>query len=256
MFEATSAGGPVVLPPLALFIDFDGTLVELADKPDAIVVPPDLIEDIQHAAERLDGAVAVITGRALEDLDKYLPSSIPAAGGHGVERRRADGSQIGAPPDRKEAAQTLAKRLQEFAADTPGLLVEPKTASVALHYRLAPDQRERCIDAMTKAVADMEGFVILEGKMVVEARLADANKAAAIRAFMQEPPFRGRIPVFFGDDTTDEEGFAAVRELGGVGVKVGDGETEAQVRAQDIRTARAIMQRLVAADAMPKEPAS
>lgn len=256
MFQATSAGGPVILPPLALFIDFDGTLVELADKPDAIVVPPDLIEEIQNAAERLEGAVAVITGRALDDLDKYIPTSIPAAGGHGIERRHADGTRTEASPDTTEAAQALARRLQDFAQDKPGLLVEPKTASVALHYRLAPDQREICIDAMTTAVADVDGFMVLEGKMVVEARPAEASKAAAIRAFMQEPPFQGRVPVFFGDDRTDEEGFAAVREFGGVGVKVGDGETQAQVRAQDIRTARAIMQRLVAAETMPREPAS
>jgi trehalose 6-phosphate phosphatase len=256
MFQATSAGGPVVLPPIALFIDFDGTLVELADKPDAIVVPPDLIEEIQNATERLDGAVAVITGRALEDLDKYIPSSIPAAGCHGIERRHADGTRTDASPDTTEAALALARRLQEFAQDKPGMLVEPKTASVALHYRLAPDQRDSCISVMKEAVAGTDGFGVIEGKMVVEARLADANKAAAIRAFMQEPPFRGRIPIFFGDDTTDEEGFAAVRELGGVGVKVGDGETEAQVRAQDIRTARAIMQRLVAAETLPRGPAS
>jgi trehalose 6-phosphate phosphatase len=251
MFEATSAGGPVVLPPLAIFTDFDGTLVDLAEAPDAIEVPPELIAEIEDAARRLDGAVAIITGRALDDLDNYLPASIPAAGGHGIERRRADGSRIGASAEQKEAAREIASRLQAFAEDKPGLIVEPKTASVALHYRLAPNLRGFCLDAMGEALRQAGDFMMLEGKMVLEARPASAGKGAALRAFMHEPPFRGRVPVFFGDDTTDEEGFAAARELGGVGVKVGDGETVAQVRAESVEAARAILQRLAAAATKP-----
>lgn len=244
MSASLGAGGAVNLPPLAIFTDFDGTLVELAPTPDSIVVPAGLGEEIARVADRLGGAVAVISGRAIDDLDRYLPSSLAAAGSHGAERRRADGSRVVGRPEREADARTVADRLEAFVREQTGLLVEPKPGSVALHYRLAPHCRELCLAAMDEALRDVEGFEALEGKMVVEARPAGTSKGEAIRAFMQEVPFKGRVPVFFGDDLTDEEGFAAARELGGVGVKVGAGETAAQLRAEDIRTARSIIRRL------------
>lgn len=246
MSASPSAGGGVFLPPLAIFTDFDGTLVELAPTPDAIEVPPDLADEMERVALRLDGAVAVISGRAIDDLDRYLPRAIALAGCHGIERRRADGSRVTPPQEHQEQARTIAARLEAFGRGRDGVLIEAKTASVALHYRLAPDSREICLEAMADALREAEGFVPLEGKMVVEARPVGASKGEAIRAFMQEAPFKGRVPVFFGDDLTDEEGFAVAQELGGVGVKVGDGESAAHVRAQDVPTARGIIQRLAA----------
>ena len=245
MSDTPNAEGAAPIPPnLAIFTDFDGTLVELAETPDAIVVPQELTHDIEHVRRVLGGAFAVISGRAVADLDRYLPQGIALAGGHGVERRRADGTIADEAPTGPDAAGDIAERLSGFVRSHPKLILEPKHGAVALHYRRAPDLAESCLAAMADAIADAPGYHVLEGKMVVEARGPGAGKGNAIRAFMQEPPFRGRIPVFFGDDTTDEEGFVAAQELGGVGVKVGDGEPAAHVRTPDTQTARAIIRQL------------
>lgn len=245
MSDIPSAAGPAPIPPnLAIFTDFDGTLVELAETPDAIVVPDELQDDIQHVMRILDGAFAVISGRAVADLDRYLPRGIALAGGHGTERRRADGSAMNIDESSTAAAEGIARRLQPLVRDHPPLLLEPKNGAVALHFRRAPELEQTCLHAMADAIADAPGFNMLEGKMVVEARPPGAGKGHAIRAFMQEAPFLGRIPIFFGDDTTDEEGFVAAQELGGVGVKIGDGASTAQVRTADARTARAIIRQL------------
>ena len=229
------------MPSLAIFTDFDGTLVEIAETPDAIEVPDELPVELGHLIRCFDGAVAIISGRSLDDLDHHLPITIAAAGAHGAERRRADGTRLAADAGLVLATDRIAGRLQALAESHPELIVERKPGAVALHYRRSPDLAEACNSAMQTAVADAEGFEILEGKMVVEARRKGASKADMVRAFMQEPPFLGRVPVFFGDDRTDEDGFRAAQELGGVGVKVGDGETTASVRAADVTAARAIM---------------
>lgn len=245
MSDTSSAAGSGPVPPhLAIFTDFDGTLVELAETPDAIVVPADLTEDIEHVVRRLDGAFAVISGRAVSDLDRYLPEGIALAGGHGTERRRADGSRIEVVETSAAAAQGIAERLAPLVREHPALILEPKNGAVALHYRRAPELEEACVHAMADAITIAPGFNMLEGKMVVEARPPGAGKGNAIRAFMGEPPFLGRIPVFFGDDATDEEGFVVAQELGGVGVKIGEGDSAAQVRAADTNAARAIIRQL------------
>lgn len=239
--DTQEAAGGEAMPRFALFTDFDGTLVELAATPDAIIVPDDLGAEIVAAASRFDGALAVISGRELSDLERYLPAGIAVAGGHGVERRRADGSRIALAEGLEDSAAALAQRLRPFAATHEGLLLELKNSAVALHYRLAPDFADKAREAMMQALAEVPGFDALEGKMVIEARPSVAGKAEAVRAFMQEPPFAGRVPVFIGDDTTDEDGFRAAQEMGGVGVKVGDGETAAKVRTPDVSGARAII---------------
>jgi trehalose 6-phosphate phosphatase len=235
------------LPPIAIFTDFDGTLVDLAPTPDAIHVPSELADELQQSAEYLDGAIAVISGRAIADLDQYIrPMSVALAGSHGVERRRTDGSQAPIDADRSAKSRQLAERLQEFVASHPGLLLETKPATVALHYRQLPEQEEACIEAMQAAIADVPQFSLLRGKMVVEARPQGFTKGAALRAFLEEEPFRGRLPIFLGDDVTDEEGFDVAQELGGIGIKVGEGETHAHMRTPDTATARAIIRDLAA----------
>lgn len=239
--DTQQAAGGEAMPRFALFTDFDGTLVELAPTPDAIVVPDTLGAEIVAAANRFDGAFAVISGRELSDLERYLPAGIAAAGGHGVERRRADGSRIALAEGLEEGAAALAQRLRPFAATHEGLLLELKNSAVALHYRLAPELADKAREAMAQAIEQVPGFEALDGKMVIEARPAAAGKAEAVRAFMQEPPFLGRVPVFIGDDTTDEDGFKAAQDMGGVGVKVGEGATAAKVRTPDVAGALAII---------------
>lgn len=212
----------------ALFLDFDGTLADLSPRPESVHVPPELIDTLTHLQRALHGAVAVVSGRPIEQLDALLhPLRLPIAGVHGVERRCADGylQRLAAPMlDRVEAcARTL-------AAQADGLLVERKPGAVALHYRLAPEWAERCRDAMTVAVAESPGLSLLHGKMVLEAKPEAATKGHAIEAYLREPPFLGRHAVFAGDDVTDEAGFVAVQAVGGTAIKVGDGDTVAQHR--------------------------
>jgi trehalose 6-phosphate phosphatase len=207
---------------IALFLDFDGTLVEIAETPDAVVVPQALAGNLQRASVALDGALAIISGRTINSIDHMLgPLRLPVAGGHGAERRRAYGQILGVPDDVRAVAAQIADELAGFAAGDARLILEPKPTSVALHFRRAPEREVDCVRAMQAALAMFPSFVLTEGKMVVEARARDLDKGGAIRAFMQEAPFAGRTPVFIGDDVTDEDGFRVVQELGGLAVKVG-----------------------------------
>lgn len=212
----------------AVFLDFDGTLVDLAPTPDGVRVAPGVIEALALLAERHGGALALISGRPIVQIDAMLaPLTLPVAGVHGVERRGADGRfTVAATP---EVAPVLA-RAQALAAVHPGLLVEQKRGAVALHYRLAPELEQLCLQEMTAAVQACPGVLLLHGKMVLEAKPAATDKGGAIAAFMQESPFAGRRPVFAGDDTTDEAGFAFVQQAGGQGVKVGSGPSAASLR--------------------------
>lgn len=233
------------LPRLAIFTDFDGTLVDLAATPDSISVPADMGMMLEAVSRDLDGAFAIISGRPIHDLDHHLAHvPLAAAGSHGAERRLADGSSIGIPEEVGADAREIAARLEQFVARHPGLLLEVKPAAVALHYRQAPQLHGESLAAMRTVLEAISGFSIVEGKMVVEARPRDVSKGLAIAAFMQEMPFRGRTPVFFGDDVTDEDGFRAVQELGGVGIKVGPGETVARLRIEDVPSARNVIRKL------------
>ncbi|MEG2029891.1 MAG: trehalose-phosphatase [Janthinobacterium sp.] len=215
-------------PGTAVFLDFDGTLVDLAPTPDGVRVAPGVIEALALLAERHGGALAVISGRPVAQIDAMLaPLVLPVAGVHGVERRGADGQlHVAATPD---VAPVLA-RARALAAMYPGLLVERKRGAVALHYRLAPELESLCLQEMTAAVQACPGVLLLHGKMVLEAKPAATDKGGAIAAFLQESPFAGRRPVFAGDDTTDEAGFAFVQQAGGQGVKVGSGPSAATLR--------------------------
>ncbi|MBE3024504.1 trehalose-phosphatase [Janthinobacterium sp. GW458P] len=223
----------------AVFLDFDGTLVDLAPTPDGVRVAPGVIEALALLAERHGGALALISGRPVAQIDAMLaPLVLPVAGVHGVERRGADGQfHVAATPD---VAPVLA-RARVLAAIYPGLLVEQKRGAVALHYRLAPELEPLCLQEMTAAVQACPGVLLLHGKMVLEAKPAATDKGGAIAAFMQESPFAGRRPVFAGDDTTDEAGFAFVQQAGGQGVKVGSGPSAASLRLASPGTLRAAL---------------
>jgi trehalose 6-phosphate phosphatase len=226
----------------ALFLDFDGTLVDIADQPDQIEVPASLVPTLQSLTEYLGGAVAVISGRPIAQIDDFLkPLQLATAGVHGTERRSAGGALellSTHPLDLiEEAAHALAAR-------NPGLLVESKRGSVALHYRQAPQLETLCLEAMREAVQASPGVTLLQGKMVVEAKPGGASKGGAIEDFMRETPFTGRTPLFVGDDITDEVGFASVQRIGGIGVKVGAGPS---VAWQRIATPGQFRQELIAA---------
>ncbi|MBV9932124.1 MAG: trehalose-phosphatase [Alphaproteobacteria bacterium] len=203
----------------ALFLDFDGTLVALADTPGDISVPSQLPKLLGRLAARLGGRLAILTGRALADLDSHLGcADLAGAGSHGLELRPAPGTRRVAPPPPGLAAARAA--LAAFAAAAPGLLVEDKPAGVALHYRLAPARETEAL-ALADRVAARTGLAVQRGKMVVELRPPGADKGDALRVLMAEPPFAGARPVVVGDDLTDEHAFRAAAALGGFGVLVG-----------------------------------
>ncbi|WP_298930352.1 trehalose-phosphatase [uncultured Ramlibacter sp.] len=218
----------LLCPSCALFLDFDGTLVDIAPQPEAVVVPARLRATLQALHSYLDGAVAVVSGRPISQIDSFLaPLVLPAAGVHGAERRGADGQTVHLPIVDMQEVEVVARAL---AARHPALRVETKRGSIALHYRQAPELEGLCLDAMQAAVEQTPGLTLLRGKMVAEAKPAGASKDKAIEAFLREAPFAGRTPLFVGDDITDEVGFATVQRLGGLGVKVGEGSTTAWQR--------------------------
>jgi trehalose 6-phosphate phosphatase len=235
----------ILYPSCALFLDFDGTMVDIAPQPHAVHVPEPLLPVLHEAREYLQGAVAVISGRPIAQIDDFLqPLSLPVAGVHGAERRAADGKVHllhTHPLDHIEDAARV------LAAQHDGLLVESKRGSLALHYRQAPHLEELCVRTMHDAVAESPGITMLRGKMVVEAKPGGASKGRAIEDFLGEAPFAGRTPVFIGDDITDEVGFSTVQRLGGLGIKVGEGNTVAWRRLPDPSTLRKELEAAVAA---------
>ncbi len=231
---------PKLTPDLALFLDFDGTLVEIAPTPDGVEVPEGLREALVSVRDRLDGALAVVSGRMLDDVGGYLkPLVLPGSGSHGVERRLGDGRIILPDATIEQVAREIGDRLRAQWAERDGVIVEEKRYSAALHYRGAPEVGPDCLISMQEAVARHKGWEVIEGKMVIEGRPEGISKADAVRAFMQEPPFAGRTPVFVGDDRTDEDGMRAAMDLGGFGIKVGEGESVAAYRLSSPRHVKA-----------------
>lgn len=239
------AVGPHVVPQLAIFTDFDGTLVELAETPDEIDVPHSLAAELERAVRELDSAFAVITGREIADIDRFLaPLHLPIAGAHGTQRRRADGFVETVDPATLLAAEEIAHAIEPLVAANPALIMEAKEGAVALHYRQAPELEDTARIAMEDALHHVTDFTLISGKMVFEARPSGVNKGDALRAFMREEPFLGRTPIFIGDDTTDEDAFIAAQELGGVGIKLGEGDTSARMRIANVASVRALIKGL------------
>ncbi len=231
-------------PDCALFLDFDGTLVEIAAHPESVVVPPGLVDTLARIRQRLDGAVAVVSGRPIAQIDSFLdPLVLSVAGVHGAERRCADGRLARLPVQPMQAVEEAAASLVRAH---PALRLEIKRGSLAVHYRQEPQLEALCVATMEAAIARSPGLTLLRGKMVVEAKPAAASKGRAIEAFLAEAPFAGRRPVFIGDDVTDEAGFAVVQSLGGLAVKVGPGPTSASERLDSPAAMREALERALA----------
>jgi trehalose 6-phosphate phosphatase len=206
---------------LAVFLDFDGTLVHIAERPELVQVPESLLTIIQTVHDRLDGALALISGRSIADLDHLLaPLHLPVAGVHGIEHRNGEGELLSSPS--ATIPQSVRQRMTDLAATDPALVLEDKGNSLALHYRQSPGQEALIRAELEEIFTDLgQDFVLQDGKMVLEVRPAGATKGTAVQRFMSESPFKGRRPIFIGDDVTDEDAFRIVNEMGGYSVKVG-----------------------------------
>lgn len=202
----------------ALFLDFDGTLAPIADTPDGVAVDDALFATLQTLRARLDGRLAIVSGRSVETLHALGFGDFLIAGTHGLEFAHP-GEAIDAPP-RLPAIDAVETAFNHFADDKPGILVERKTISVGLHFRGAPIWEAEAGD-LAAVLAARHGLTIQRGKMLFELRPGGADKGSAVQRLMQQSPMIGGIPVFIGDDVTDEEGFAAASELGGAGILVG-----------------------------------
>jgi len=220
--ESPSPRLPYPLEACALLLDVDGTLVDLAPTPREVFVPRDLRLSLAALHKRLGGAVAFVSGRPVSELDlMFAPLALPAVGGHGAEFR-LDPAESVEPVGLAPLPAAVKRRFAAIAEESPGIIVEDKSHSIALHYRLAPDQESyvRKAAAVVRDELDMP-LELLEGKSVVEVKQVGFNKATAVREIMKRRPFNGRRPVFLGDDTTDEPVFPVIAELGGIGFSVG-----------------------------------
>ncbi|MCB2061105.1 MAG: trehalose-phosphatase [Novosphingobium sp.] len=217
------------LPHAALFLDFDGTLVEIAPAPDAIRVDPGLPAILQALSDKLEGRLAVVSGRSLADITRYLGTDrIAMAGSHGAELRRPGSTAFESLAEPVPPQAEI--ELNRFAATREGLLVEPKPYSVALHYRLRPEAEAEAL-ALAGSLAAAMGLNVKRGKMVVELLTPGYDKGSVVAKFMEMPAFRGAQPVFLGDDITDEDAFTKVLEHDGGGILVGpERETSARWR--------------------------
>ena len=225
---------PAIGRDAALFLDADGTLLEIAGTPSAVhgdAATRHLLEELLGA---FGGAVAVVSGRPIADIDRIfnLPA-LPVAGLHGLEWRDATGAVRG--PVDLPPVRPLKDRIESFAAAVKGIQVEDKGATIAVHYRQSPEAGDETHAFLANLIRNRDGLTLLHGKMVVEVKPSGIDKGIAIERFMAAPPFVGRRPVFAGDDVTDERGFAVVNGLGGLSVRIGpNADTAAQFRLPDV----------------------
>jgi trehalose 6-phosphate phosphatase len=238
----------------ALYLDFDGTLVEIAPKPDQVRVDPALAPALERLRARLGGALAIVTGRPIGVIDDFLgPVRFDVAGLHGVERR-VDGVVSGGSAADHPALRAQVPALRAAVAPLEHVLIEDKGASVAVHWRLAtPRDAAMAEDAVKAAAAGLgTGYRLQLGKAVGEIVPASATKGHAIRALAENPPYAGRRAIFLGDDLTDEKAFAVVNETGGISVRIGGAETIATRRLIDPEDVRRLL--YAWADGTPIDP--
>jgi trehalose 6-phosphate phosphatase len=204
----------------AVFLDIDGTLLDIAPKPDAVVVPEGLNTALERLRERIGGALAVISGRPLDQIDHFFPLKFAAAAEHGAIMRDAQG-RLQNLVARPAAFDTWYETLKRETKDVPGVAIEVKTVSLVIHYRQAPQMQERLHD-LARVLIENSGteVALLPAHMAYELRPKGFNKGDALAAFMKMAPFAGRKPVFIGDDTTDEPAIALANEMGGLGLHV------------------------------------
>jgi trehalose 6-phosphate phosphatase len=215
----------VTLPPFrstALLLDLDGTLLDLAPTPDAVMVPPGLTDVLRSIRGQLDGALAVITGRSIETIDALL-GDVPyaVAGEHGGAVRPGPDAPL-ERPDLTPPPQSWIDRAEALTDRFPGTILERKSRGFAVHFRMAPDAGPAIQDAISKLVATSSDFELIPGKMICEVRPRGVDKGTAVASLMRRAPFLGRVPVFIGDDVTDEDGIRVALAMGGVGLRVHD----------------------------------
>jgi trehalose 6-phosphate phosphatase len=238
-------------PPLAagwcLFLDIDGTLLEHEDHPEKVIVDSALRTLLFRLAQGLDGALALISGRSIQNVERlFAPLVVPVAGLHGVEHRDPQGV-IRRHQMNEEALRAARAHLEQTAAQNPGLFFEDKGLNLALHYRTAPEAAPVAEGAVRAVARDLGlRFEIQKGKMVWEVKPSGYDKGTAIEEYLDDPPFTGRTPVFLGDDLTDEVGFELVNGHGGHSIKVGPGKTRAHWRLKDAAAVRAFLLALAA----------
>lgn len=232
-------GLPAFSPGWAIFLDIDGTLLEHVERPDAIRADAALGKLLAELDGITGGALALISGRPVAELDKvFAPLQLAVAGQHGIERRDARRT-VHRHTFPLEPLRRAVRQLDEFAAGHAGLLLEDKGHSLALHYRLAPELAGAAREAVSRAAAALgPDFEMQSGKLVFEIKPSGRDKGTAIEEFMAEPPFAGRLPVFIGDDATDEYGFVIVNRIGGYSIKVGPGASTARWRLGDAAAVR------------------
>lgn len=230
---------PTACVEWAYFLDVDGTLIDIAERPDAVSIDAELLDLIARLNRASGGAVALVSGRALSDLEHRLGSlRLPMAGQHGMERRDAAG-RLWMHAASPEAKCAIKDALGPVLTLHPGLLLEDKGLTLALHYRLAPHLAAYAHRLMARlALAASAGLEIQRGKKVIEVKPAGIDKGTAVAEYLAESPFRGRRPVFIGDDLNDEHGFAEVNRLGGVSIKVGTGASCARHRLRNVAAVR------------------
>lgn len=229
-----------IVPPLnaetryAFFFDVDGTLAAIKPRPDEVSIPAAALDNLKRLAQCCEGAVALISGRPIGQLDTLAsPLVLPVAGVHGAEHRDSQG-HITRTALAPETVRALSEELTSAIGRLPGTTLESKGMAFALHYRQAP-QHQQAVEQLAGSLTQRFPELVQQpGKCVVELKPKGVNKGAAISVFMQQPPFAGRIPVFLGDDLTDEAGFSVVNALGGISIKVGDGDSCAQGHLSDV----------------------
>ena len=221
----------------ALYLDVDGTILDLAPRPDAVEVPNDMVPLLRQLSTVLDGAVAFVSGRPISAIDAlFTPLRFPTIGVHGGEVRTPDGQVVRDQQLTRELAE-VSPLLRRAVAHMRGVLLEDKGSAIALHYRTVPDRGREVLKVAELVLGDanMTGdFMIRLGKCVVEICPRHLTKGSALLQMMERPPFRGRTPIYAGDDTTDEDAFEAVNRLGGISLRVGDdAPTAASFRLRD-----------------------
>jgi trehalose 6-phosphate phosphatase len=242
----------------ALFLDLDGTLIDIAATPDAVIIPADLKPLLADVSAQLGGALAIVSGRQAKFIEKIVGDAIgPIGGTHGGEMRMADGTL------RLTAGNwltpTLGVIVDNLAKDHPALVIERKDLGIAVHYRLAPHLRQEVKTRLCRAVDLADGALVLQpGRMVYEILPAQVNKGRALESFMEEKPFRGRKPLAIGDDITDESMFAAAQEFGGLGIRIGshDVPTTATHLLPNPRALRDWLRKVFATPELVKQPSA